>query len=104
VQKEGNVVDVSFEDARDKTDLFRVTWGSHGTFTLSLREILLAHTWPGNIRELENVLERAVVFLNLADDPEMCALMVEAGFKKVFVGIETPSVEALEECHKFHSK
>ncbi|NDE16964.1 hypothetical protein EBZ80_18750, partial [bacterium] len=26
----------------DKTDLFRVTWGSHGTFTLSLREILLA--------------------------------------------------------------
>ena len=38
--------------------------------------------------------------MNLADDPELCALMVEAGFKKVFVGIETPSVEALEECHK----
>ena len=26
-------------------------------------EILLAHSWPGNIRELSNVLERAVVFL-----------------------------------------
>jgi len=26
--------------------------------------------------------------------------MVKAGFKKVFVGIETPSVEALAECHK----
>jgi radical SAM superfamily enzyme YgiQ (UPF0313 family) len=38
--------------------------------------------------------------VNLADDPELCALMVAAGFKKVFVGIETPSVEALAECHK----
>ena len=34
--------------------------------------------------------------MNLADDPELCALMVKAGFKKVFVGIETPSVEALD--------
>jgi radical SAM superfamily enzyme YgiQ (UPF0313 family) len=38
--------------------------------------------------------------MNLADDPELCALMVRAGFTKVFVGIETPSAEALEECHK----
>jgi radical SAM superfamily enzyme YgiQ (UPF0313 family) len=38
--------------------------------------------------------------VNLADDPELCALMVEAGFKKVFVGIETSSVEALAECRK----
>jgi radical SAM superfamily enzyme YgiQ (UPF0313 family) len=38
--------------------------------------------------------------VNLADDPELCGLMVAAGFKKVFVGIETPSVEALEECQK----
>jgi len=38
--------------------------------------------------------------VNLADDPELCALMVQAGFKKVFVGIETPSTEALAECHK----
>jgi len=38
--------------------------------------------------------------VNLADDPELCALMVKAGFKKVFVGIETPSAEALLECHK----
>ncbi len=38
--------------------------------------------------------------MNLADDPELCALMVADGFKKVFVGIETPSVEALAECHK----
>lgn len=38
--------------------------------------------------------------VNLADDPELCGLMVAAGFKKVFVGIETPSVESLAECHK----
>jgi radical SAM superfamily enzyme YgiQ (UPF0313 family) len=42
--------------------------------------------------------------MNLADDPELCALMVEAGFKKVFVGIETPSVEALGECHKIQNQ
>jgi len=42
--------------------------------------------------------------VNLADDPELCALMVEAGFRKVFVGIETPSVEALEECHKLQNR
>jgi radical SAM superfamily enzyme YgiQ (UPF0313 family) len=38
--------------------------------------------------------------LNLADDPELLALMVEAGFKKVFVGIETPSEASLAECGK----
>ena len=42
--------------------------------------------------------------MNLADDPELCALMVRAGFKKVFVGIETPSVEALTECHKLQNR
>jgi radical SAM superfamily enzyme YgiQ (UPF0313 family) len=38
--------------------------------------------------------------VNLADDTELCALMVAAGFRKVFVGIETPSAIALEECRK----
>ena len=42
--------------------------------------------------------------INLADDPELCALMVQAGFKKVFIGIETPSAEALEECHKIQNR
>ena len=40
---------------------------------------------------------------NLADDPELCDLMVRAGFKKVFVGIETPSVSSLEECRKLQN-
>jgi len=42
--------------------------------------------------------------INLADDPELCRLMVEAGFRKVFVGIETPAPESLEECGKFQNK
>jgi radical SAM superfamily enzyme YgiQ (UPF0313 family) len=37
---------------------------------------------------------------NLADDAELCDLMVRAGFKKVFVGFETPSIESLKECRK----
>ncbi|MDD5177522.1 MAG: B12-binding domain-containing radical SAM protein [Sterolibacterium sp.] len=38
--------------------------------------------------------------MNLADDATLCELMVKAGFKKVFLGIETPSVESLAECGK----
>lgn len=38
--------------------------------------------------------------INLADDAELCALMIAAGFRKVFVGIETPSAASLEECRK----
>jgi radical SAM superfamily enzyme YgiQ (UPF0313 family) len=42
--------------------------------------------------------------LNLSDDPELCELMVQAGFRKVFVGIETPSLESLSECHKIQNQ
>ncbi len=38
--------------------------------------------------------------LNLVDDEELLRLMVEAGFKKVFIGIETPMSESLAECGK----
>lgn len=37
---------------------------------------------------------------NLADDDELMQLMRAANFNKVFLGIETPSVEALEACGK----
>lgn len=42
--------------------------------------------------------------INLADDQELCSLMIAAGFKKVFVGLESPSTEALEECHKLQNR
>ncbi|MGD0566481.1 MAG: B12-binding domain-containing radical SAM protein [Candidatus Goldiibacteriota bacterium] len=38
--------------------------------------------------------------INLADDEELMALMREANFNAVFVGIETPSDEALQSCGK----
>jgi radical SAM superfamily enzyme YgiQ (UPF0313 family) len=41
--------------------------------------------------------------INLADDAELRALMVAAGFRKVFVGIETPSAASLAECRKLQN-
>ncbi len=41
--------------------------------------------------------------VNLADDAELIELMVRAGFKKVFLGIETPSLESLKECRKLQN-
>lgn len=38
--------------------------------------------------------------INMADDDVLLSLMRDAGFNEVFIGIETPSVEALKETHK----
>jgi radical SAM superfamily enzyme YgiQ (UPF0313 family) len=38
--------------------------------------------------------------VDLAEDEELMNLMVEAGFNKVFLGLETPSEESLKECGK----
>jgi radical SAM superfamily enzyme YgiQ (UPF0313 family) len=43
------------------------------------------------------------VSVNLAEQEELLDLMVRAGFKKVFVGLETPVPESLQECHKFQN-
>jgi radical SAM superfamily enzyme YgiQ (UPF0313 family) len=64
-----------------------------------LRELV---AWRRRTRHSMGFLTEASI--NLADDPELCALMVEAGFKKVFVGIETPSTEGLEECRKLQNQ
>ncbi len=42
--------------------------------------------------------------INLADDKELRELMFAAGFRKVFVGIETPSAAALAECRKLQNE
>jgi len=41
--------------------------------------------------------------LNLVDDPELLELMVAAGFKSVFIGLETPDEQSLAECAKFQN-
>jgi len=38
--------------------------------------------------------------IDLADDTELMEMMSQAGFCTVFVGLETPSTEALEDCNK----
>jgi radical SAM superfamily enzyme YgiQ (UPF0313 family) len=40
---------------------------------------------------------------NLADDEELLKMMSKANFCKVFLGIETPQVESLIECHKMQN-
>ncbi len=67
--------------------------------TRALLEAIIA--WRTATKAAMGFLTEASV--NLADDPELCALMVAAGFRKVFVGIETPSVASLEECRKHNN-
>jgi radical SAM superfamily enzyme YgiQ (UPF0313 family) len=42
--------------------------------------------------------------VNLADEDELLALMTRAGFKKVFLGLETPVAESLAESRKLQNK
>ncbi|MBN1513524.1 MAG: DUF4070 domain-containing protein [Phycisphaerae bacterium] len=42
--------------------------------------------------------------INLAEDETLMALMAEAGFTRVFIGIETPDDTCLAECRKFQNK
>ncbi len=38
--------------------------------------------------------------INIADEEDLMSMMSEAGFDSVFIGIETPNEESLQECHK----
>jgi len=42
--------------------------------------------------------------INLADDEELMQMIAEAGFDRVFIGIETPCEESLTECNKVQNK
>ena len=42
--------------------------------------------------------------INLADDPVLLEMVVQAGFDTVFVGIETPSEDGLAECNKSQNR
>ena len=44
------------------------------------------------------------VSINISDDDELLKLMSDAGFDNVFIGIETPNDESLEECGKMHNR
>ncbi len=42
--------------------------------------------------------------INLADDEDLMELMAEAGFNRVFIGIETPNEDSLLECNKLQNR
>jgi radical SAM superfamily enzyme YgiQ (UPF0313 family) len=64
-----------------------------------VRELLRALVdWRARTRPTMGFLTEASI--NLADQPDILELMASAGFRKVFVGLETPVTECLEECDK----
>jgi radical SAM superfamily enzyme YgiQ (UPF0313 family) len=69
---------------------------------------LKAETLPAMIRWSKEkrypFLFFAEASINLADDEELMELMVEAGFNRVFIGIETPYEDSLVECNKVQNK
>jgi len=42
--------------------------------------------------------------INMADDNELCQMMSDVGFTRVFVGIESPNEESLAECNKYKNQ
>ncbi|MBM3188290.1 MAG: DUF4070 domain-containing protein [Chloroflexi bacterium] len=66
------------------------------------RDILPALTeWH---RDKKGLPFHTEVSINLADDADLMEMMVQAGFSKVFVGIETPDEDSLAECNKIQNK
>jgi NtrC-family two-component system response regulator AlgB len=74
-----NVVELTLPPLRDRSDILELTDHYLDFFARRLgrrpsslspeaRAALARHTWPGNLRELRNVIERAVM---LADGPEL---------------------------------
>ncbi len=92
--------------------LYRTGWRSHLFFVddnfIGNKNKLKREVLPLIIRWME---EKGHPFslgteasLNLSDDPELMDLMAQAGFEEVFVGIESPNPESLEECKKIPNR
>jgi len=73
--------------------------GNKRRFREELLPALLA--WKARDRGITFQTEASI---NLADDEELTAAMVQAGFDSVFVGIETPADESLAECRKVQNQ
>jgi radical SAM superfamily enzyme YgiQ (UPF0313 family) len=88
--------------------VYRTGWRGHLFFVddnfIGNRNKLKREVLPAIIRWME---EHGHPFslgteasLDLADDPALLELMARAGFEEVFVGIESPNAQSLEECRK----
>ena len=51
-------------------------------------------------RSKRGVFFSTQISMNLADDSELMDLMYQAGFRSVFIGIESPDINSLRECRK----
>ncbi len=66
--------------------------------TMDAKRIIMAYDWPGNIRELENIIERAVLVttVNFIRSQDLPVLVLDTGNK------DSGSVLSLEELEKNH--
>ena len=106
-----NVIEMELRPLRERPDdtmaliyyflnKFNQKYKKEHSISPECRDILLDYSWPGNIRELENMLERLVVIvedsiINVCDLPKIFS---EAFSKKLqLLETETPEVSSLDE-------
>jgi len=100
-------IKTSQQIVRELDGLYRMGWRGNIFFVddnfIGNKGYLKKHLLPALIRWRKG--KRGIPFnteasINLADDEELMAMMVEAGFDSVFIGIETPDEKCLAECNK----
>lgn len=76
-------------------------------FTEDARQVVLQYSWPGNLRELRNAIERAVIFaasaqIDRADLPGRISAGVELGPSSASAHVEVGQRVTLEQLEKEH--
>jgi radical SAM superfamily enzyme YgiQ (UPF0313 family) len=91
--------------------LYRMGWRGQVFFVddnfIGNKKYLMTQLLPALIewrREKKGFLFNTEASINLADNEDLMATMVEAGFDTVFIGIETPDEEGLAGCNKKQNK
>ena len=91
--------------------LYRRGWRGQVFFVddnfIGNKKYLMTQLLPALIewrREKKGFLFNTEASINLADNEDLMATMVEAGFDTVFIGIETPDEEGLAGCNKKQNK
>ena len=107
-----NVVEITLPALRERADLLDIadhllaffasrSGGKLSGFTEPVREAFRRHSWPGNLRELRNVIERASMLadgpeVGLADLPDKITLASSSGSEANLEVGGTVSLESLE--------